>query len=84
MLVDKLIITGKIQGLLSLNLFYCIMEGVFKGLNWKNKGIMIAGKWLNNLRFPDNVIIIEKNTTTEVQEMIVKLIEKEAEAGLKG
>ncbi len=36
-------------------LFTCVLEEVFKNLNWEEKGIKVNGKYLNNLRFAENL-----------------------------
>jgi len=66
---------------LSANLFNCALEEVFRGMNWGDKGIKIDGKYLNNLRFADDVVLIGASNT-EVQEMFQETLEKSGEAGL--
>lgn len=42
----------------SLLLFNCILEEVFKELEWNNKGLNINGQKFTNLRFADDVVLI--------------------------
>ena len=62
---------------LSPNIFNAVIEEIFENLNWKNKGLKIKikspdlseFKYLNHLRFADNVVIITKNGR-ELNEMV--------------
>ncbi len=67
---------------LSPNLFNCVLEEVFRGLNWDGRGLNINGEYLINLRFADDVILISNNTK-ELEEMGKELIKMSTRAGLK-
>ncbi|GJQ83967.1 hypothetical protein Trydic_g8703 [Trypoxylus dichotomus] len=43
---------------MSPNLFDIILESVFKQLNRDQEGVNIDGKYLNNLRFADDVVLV--------------------------
>ena len=62
-------------------LFAAILEEIFKKLQWSNKGIMIDGIILNNLRFADDIVLIAKSSE-ELCTMITSLQNKSLEAGL--
>ncbi len=66
---------------LSPLLFNCLLEEIFKNLNWENRGININGEYLNNLRFADDVIIITTNPF-ELTNLIRELNEAAKKAGL--
>ena len=55
---------------------------MFRSLDWKDKGVNINGEDLNNLRFADDVILIEKSFT-KLEEMLNDPIRKGEEAGLE-
>lgn len=57
---------------LSPKLFTCLLEEVFRELNWQNQGININGKRLSNLRFADDIILFSysaKELETMLQEL---------------
>lgn len=58
---------------LSPILFECLEE-IFNNLQWPNFGLGINGQYLNNLRFPDDVVLIAKSKT-ELGSMIRDLSE---------
>ncbi len=47
-------------GAVSKNLFNCVLEEIFLNLDWETKGI--NGGKLNNPKFADDVLLIEKDT----------------------
>ena len=49
---------------LSSNLFNCVLEEIFRKMDWEGKGIKIGGEYLNNLRFADNIILISTDKAT--------------------
>ena len=62
--------SGVRQGdLLSSTLFNCLLEEVFRSLDWGKKGINISGENLSNLRFADDVILIATDFS-ELREMV--------------
>ena len=62
--------------LLSATLISAALEEILRRLNWENEGIKINGKILDNLRFVDDVELIE-NSIQLLEEMIDKLSEEE-------
>ena len=42
---------------------------MFCNLNWENKGLRVNGKYLNNLRFADDIVLIE----TSLDDMITMI-----------
>jgi len=66
---------------LSPNVFNCALEEIFRKINWENKGIKINGKYINNLRFADDVILIGKSKE-EIQELAEEFLRHSKEAGL--
>lgn len=63
-------------------LFSTVLEGVFRNLEWQNKGININGNNLNNLRFADDIVLIS-NDAEELQQMVSELQEECAKVGLE-
>ena len=43
---------------LSPALFNCALEEMFRNLNWENKGLRVKEKYLNNLKFADDIVLI--------------------------
>ncbi|VDO18177.1 unnamed protein product [Brugia timori] len=66
---------------LSPNLFNCILESVFRKLNWGERGVEVDGVKLSNLRFADDVALIAQNKE-EIQQMAEELKVAGQEAGL--
>jgi len=66
---------------LSPNLFNCILQEVFKNLDWEGKGIKIHGNHLTNLRFADDIVLLS-NSTEELQKMGEELLSECKKAGL--
>lgn len=48
----------------SLKLFTAALENIFRELEWDSVSIIIGGKYLNHLRFADD-IIVPLSTRTE-------------------
>ncbi len=69
-------------GDLSPKLFNRALEDIFRRLNWEGKGIRVSGDYINNLRYADDILLIEKNTT-ELEDVAKKLIVKCREAKWK-
>ncbi len=46
---------------LSPNIFNSVLEEVFWKMNWEEKGIKINGQWMSNLRFADDIVLINQN-----------------------
>ncbi len=57
------------------------MEEIFWKLGWENKGIKLNGKWLSNLRFADDVVLIAGDAK-ELQEMTNNLCIDSKKVGL--
>lgn len=66
---------------LSSNLFNAVLEEVFRNLEWEGRGLKIDGKWLNNLRFADDIVLISENKD-EVQKMLEELTKACRRVGL--
>lgn len=59
---------------ISPKLFTLAMENAFKSLSWDQKGIKIDGKYLNHLRFADDIVLFSSDPaelTTMLQELRV-------------
>ncbi len=67
---------------LSPLLFNCVLEEVFKMLDWQEKGIDINGEKISNLRFADDVVLLAP-TVEELRTMICELEEAGDKAGLE-
>ena len=67
---------------LSPILFNTALEEVFRKLEWENKGILINGKKLSNLRFADDIVIFSTNIK-ELEGMLNELNELGKPAGLR-
>jgi hypothetical protein len=67
---------------LSPKLFNCLLEYLFKNLNWKEKGIAINEKWLSNLRFADDVALFSESKD-DLLAMIEDLRSISSTAGLE-
>lgn len=67
---------------LSPNLFNVILEHAFRSLNWEDKGIKIDGKYLNNLRFADDVILLSDKCEI-LEKMASELVAECEKVGLE-
>ncbi|KAE9415656.1 hypothetical protein Angca_002663, partial [Angiostrongylus cantonensis] len=66
---------------ISPKLFSAPMQWIMKSLDWDKKGIGIAGKFLSNLRFADDIVIFSRSTS-EAEMMINELNEAGIKIGL--
>ncbi len=66
---------------LSPSLFNCALEEAFKKLDRKRRGVPINGKYINNLKYADDMVLIAKNYR-DLEGMAQELIIKCKEAGL--
>lgn len=62
-------------------LFTLVLEDASKALNWQGKGINIQGKYLQNLRFADDIVMFASNGE-KLTEMLEQLQEKSARVRL--
>jgi len=67
---------------LSSNIFNSVLEEIFKKLDWSEKGIKVDERYLNNLRFADDIVLISSNSS-EIQEMLQDLENESIEGGLE-
>lgn len=67
---------------LSPALFSAVLEGVFRKLDWDEKGIRINGKWLSDFRFADDIVVISENPH-DIQRMIDDLSYECGKVGLE-
>lgn len=67
---------------LSPNLFTCVLESVFRRLEWEGCGMSVFGKRINNLRFADDIALIAQNIT-DLQKMTVELFRECEKIGLQ-
>ena len=66
---------------MSPKLFTCLLEHIFRQLDWQNRGIEIDGRRLSNLRFADDIILFT-NSAAELQIMLDQLRNQCTKAGL--
>lgn len=66
---------------LSPKLFIAVLEGIFQGLDWTNKGIWINGKHLSHLRFADDLVVFAK-ASLELEQMMQDLNKESKLTGL--
>ena len=60
-------------GPISRKLFTCILEDVFRKLDWEDKyGITLNGKKLTNLRFADDIVLFSPDPKN-LQAMLLEL-----------
>ena len=57
---------------ISPKLFTAVLEGIFKNLNWEDKGININGRRSTHLRFADDIIVLPSNQQ-QLQKMMADL-----------
>ena len=67
---------------ISPKLFTATLEGIFKTLDWSQKGININGEHMNHLRFADDIVTISSNLS-ELETMLQELDEASRVTGLK-
>lgn len=67
---------------ISPKLFTLALENIFKKLDWSNMGININGKFLNHLRFADDIVLIAPNME-QLEIMLTQLDAISSEIGLK-
>lgn len=67
---------------LSPVLFNTALEEVMSEMNWENKGLLINGNRLNNLRYADDIALIA-GSKEELKDMIIELERGGEKAGLK-
>ncbi len=63
------------------NLFDSILEEIFCKLGWEGKGLKLNSKWLSNLLFADDMVLIALDAK-ELQEMTNDLCNESKKAGL--
>ncbi|KAI5716805.1 hypothetical protein M8J76_012671 [Diaphorina citri] len=66
---------------LSPDLFNCVLELIFKNIDWSNKGIVINGVPLTHLRFADDIVIIS-DSLENLKSMLKNLKDSSIEHGL--
>ncbi|CAH2093516.1 unnamed protein product [Euphydryas editha] len=57
---------------LSPKLFIAVLQDIFSKINWDQKGILLNGKYLNHLRFADDIAILAE-TPKDLEEMVPTL-----------
>ena len=67
---------------ISPKLFTATLESIFRRLNWENKGVKIAGEFLSNLSFADDIFLCTE-TPQELQQMLQELSDESRQMGLK-
>ncbi|MBP1527199.1 MAG: hypothetical protein H9Q66_04685 [Spiroplasma ixodetis] len=67
---------------LSPNLFNAIIENMIRELEWEGRGIKMDGRYLSNLRFADDLILLS-TSKEELMQMKEDLEEKSREGGLE-
>lgn len=67
---------------LSPVLFTAVLEGIFRKLDWSEKGLNIQGKMLSNLRFADDIVVFSTNPD-ELRTMITELNREGNKIGLQ-
>ena len=67
---------------ISPKLFTAALENVFKRLNWEDKGILIDGIRLNNLRFADDICLLSSDFE-ELRGMLEDLHQESLRVGLE-
>ncbi|KAJ4448046.1 hypothetical protein ANN_10058 [Periplaneta americana] len=68
---------------ISPKLFTCVLEGIFRKLQWSSKcGITVNGRRLTNLRFADDVVLFA-TSHKQLQQMLRELNEISKSTGLE-
>ena len=67
---------------ISPKLFNASLEHVFRQLDWEETGIKINGRWLNHLRFADDVVLVG-HSVADIQRRLTELDLAGAAVGLK-
>lgn len=67
---------------LSPKLFIAVLQDIFSKINWTQKGILLNGKYLNHLRFADDIAILAE-TPKDLEEMIRALDHESKKVGLE-
>lgn len=67
---------------MSSNIFNCVLEEIFRQMDWEKKGIEVGGCYLSNLRFADDIVLLNTNRE-ELQEMARELEEVSKQGGLE-
>ena len=67
---------------ISPKLFTATLEGIFRRLNWQNKGVKLDWEFLSNLRFADDIFLCTE-TPQELQHMLQGLSDESRRMGLK-
>ncbi|CAH2104094.1 unnamed protein product [Euphydryas editha] len=66
---------------LSPKLFIAVLQDIFSKINWDQKGILLNGKYLNHLRFADDIAILAE-TPKDLEEMVTTLDHESKKVGL--
>ncbi|CAM4630150.1 unnamed protein product [Leuciscus chuanchicus] len=72
----------KLGDTISPKLFTACLELIFRQLDWDEVGIKINGRWLNHLRFADDIVLIGCSAV-DVQQRLDQLNQAGARFGLK-
>ena len=67
---------------ISPKLFTSCLEDTFRSLNWEKSGMNITVKYLNHLRFADDIVIISE-TKEQLQAMVQELATESSKRGLR-
>jgi len=67
---------------ISPKLFTSCLETIFKKFDWSEMGININGKFLNNLRFADDIVLIA-TSMEQIETMLLQLNDESRKIGLK-
>ncbi len=72
---------GQTRDSLSPLLFNCVLQEVFRGLDWEGKGLNINGGKITNLRFANDVVLLANNEI-EITNMTEDICKHSEVAGL--
>ncbi|KAI8428464.1 hypothetical protein MSG28_007275 [Choristoneura fumiferana] len=67
---------------LSPKLFIAVLQDIFQGIKWTNKGLWILNSRLTHLRFADDIALFSE-TPTELEKMLQNLTDESQKVGLK-